>query len=72
MNRAGIRIRKSVGSAVARNQAKRRLREAYRRLSPSLAPGHDILLMLSRAHRLSLFELEQDARRAFSTIGLLT
>ncbi len=72
MNRAGIRIRKSVGNAVARNQAKRRLREAYRHTAPSLAPGHDILLVLNRAHRLRLFELEQDTRKAFSTIGLLT
>lgn len=72
MNRAGIRIRKSVGNAVARNQAKRRLREAYRHVAPSLTPGHDMLLILSRAHRLRVFEIEQDARKAFLAIGLLT
>lgn len=72
MNRVGIRIRKSVGNAVLRNRAKRCLREAHRRIDSSLKPGHDILMVVSRAHRLEVLDLEQDILKTLGTLGLLT
>jgi ribonuclease P protein component len=72
MSRVGLRIRKSVGNAVARNRIKRLLREAYRATAPSLRPGHDILVVVSRAHAASLPELRLSLQRALSKAGLLT
>ena len=43
--RVGIAASKRVGSAVARNRAKRRLREAIRQAGPTLALGWDVLLV---------------------------
>lgn len=41
--RFGIAAGKSVGNAVQRNRAKRRLREALRILLPQITPGWDIV-----------------------------
>lgn len=71
MNRVGLRIRKSVGNAVARNRTKRLLREACRVTGPSLRSGHDILVVVSRAHAASLPKLQLALQRAFSKTGLL-
>ena len=43
--RVGIAAGKSVGGAVKRNRAKRRLREAIRLAAPSLASGWDVVLV---------------------------
>jgi len=43
--RIGVAASKSVGGAVARNRAKRRLREAARRAAPTLDNGWDIVLV---------------------------
>lgn len=43
--RVGITVGKNVGTAVARNRAKRLLREAARRRLGHLASGHDIVLI---------------------------
>lgn len=43
--RFGVAAGKSVGGAVQRNRAKRRLREAARRMQSAAAPGWDILLI---------------------------
>lgn len=43
--RVGLTVGKKAGSAVARNRAKRLLREAIRPRLPSLVPGHDIVLI---------------------------
>jgi ribonuclease P protein component len=41
--RFGFTAGKSVGNAVERNRAKRRLREAFRLLLPRIAPGWDVI-----------------------------
>jgi len=46
--RCGFAAGKSVGSAVARNRAKRLLREAVRKRAPDLRPGWD-LIFIARA-----------------------
>ncbi|NPA93588.1 MAG: ribonuclease P protein component [Chloroflexi bacterium] len=43
--RVGVAAGRSVGKAVQRNKAKRRLREIMRPLIPQIAPGHDLMLI---------------------------
>jgi ribonuclease P protein component len=45
VTRVGVAAGKRVGSAVARNRAKRLMREAMRTFSPQVAPGWDLLLI---------------------------
>jgi ribonuclease P protein component len=45
VTRVGVAAGKRVGSAVARNRAKRLMREAMRTFSPRVAPGWDLLLI---------------------------
>jgi ribonuclease P protein component len=45
ITRAAFIAGRSVGNAVARNRAKRLLREALRSLLPNIAPGHDLVLV---------------------------
>jgi ribonuclease P protein component len=49
VSRIGIAAGRSVGGAVARNRAKRLLREACRPLLPQLSPGNDIILIARAA-----------------------
>lgn len=42
--RLGLAVPRGVGSAVVRNRMKRRLREAWRELLPSVPEGHDYVL----------------------------
>jgi ribonuclease P protein component len=44
-NRYGFAVGKRVGNAVARNRAKRLMREAARPLHPQLRQGHDVLFI---------------------------
>jgi ribonuclease P protein component len=44
-SRLGLAVGRSVGSAVARNRAKRLLREAFRRSRAAAAPGFDLVLV---------------------------
>ncbi len=43
--RVGVAAGRSVGKAVQRNRAKRRLREIMRPLVSQIAPGHDLMLI---------------------------
>jgi ribonuclease P protein component len=45
-NRYAVVAGKRVGNAVERNRAKRLVREALRRLHPSLKPGHDVVVIV--------------------------
>ncbi len=44
-SRIGISAGRSVGNAVQRNYAKRRLRETIRPIYPAISPGWDIILL---------------------------
>jgi ribonuclease P protein component len=44
-SRVGITAGKSIGGAVQRNRAKRRIRAAVRSIQPEIAPGWDIMLI---------------------------
>jgi ribonuclease P protein component len=44
-NRYGIITTRKLGGAVARNRAKRRLREAIRRWHPQIVPGYDLVFI---------------------------
>ncbi|AHF91869.1 ribonuclease P [Opitutaceae bacterium TAV5] len=55
-----VASRAAVGNAVARNRAKRRLREAFRQHQDLVPPGHDVLLVARRAINHTVFdELEK-------------
>jgi ribonuclease P protein component len=43
--RLGLAVPRSTGGAVVRNRVKRQLREVWRALLPSVAPGHDYVLI---------------------------
>lgn len=43
--RCGFVVGKQIGSAVRRNRAKRRVREAVRLILPSITPGYDIVFV---------------------------
>ena len=47
--RSGFTVSKKVGSAVARNRAKRRLREVFRKHQGLVAPGLDLMLVARSA-----------------------
>ena len=56
---------RSMGKAVQRNRAKRRLREALRPLLPSIAPGWDVIFITRRPMAAATF---QEIQRALQTL----
>lgn len=51
--RCGFVVSKQLGTAVRRNRAKRRVREAVRLLLPSIAPGYDLVFVVRGPELLS-------------------
>ena len=49
INRIGLTCGKTVGNAVARNRAKRLMRESFRALSPEIKKGYDIVIIARTA-----------------------
>lgn len=70
----GITVTKKIGNAVARNRARRRLREALRLTLPGMArPGHDYVVVARQAVLTEEFaELRRELDAALSQIGRRT
>lgn len=51
--RCGFVVGKQIGTAVRRNRAKRRVREAVRLALPSIAAGHDLVFVVRSADLLT-------------------
>ena len=69
--RLGVVSSRKVGGAVERVRARRRLREAYRRLRPTLQAGCDVVLVArASAVTASWMELEEDLRRQLRRAGI--
>ena len=69
--RVGFTCSKKVGNAVARNRAKRRLREIARLTLPQLGhAGHDYVLVGRKGHTADLpfADLQADLKRALSIL----
>lgn len=49
INRVGLTCGKTVGKAVARNRAKRLMRESFRALSPEIKKGYDVVIIARTA-----------------------
>ncbi len=62
--RLGLVVTRKVGSAPARNTAKRMLRESFRLLQHDLPPGYDLVIVVARHERLSLTEYQHLLQRA--------
>ena len=63
---------KRVGGAVARNRARRLLREAWRALWPNVQEGHDLVLVARGPFKGSKApELIEEIRQLFADVGLM-
>ena len=60
-SRFGVAAGRSVGSAVQRNRAKRRLREALRACLPSVQPGWDIVVIARSPMKEAAYRQIEDA-----------
>jgi ribonuclease P protein component len=73
LNRVGLSVGKRLGGAVARNRAKRLLREAYAAIkrSPGLRTGYLVVLAARDEIRdKKMNDVEAELRRAFRVLGL--
>jgi len=74
LNRVGLSVGKRQGGAVARNRAKRLLREGYAAIKrdPGLRTGYLVVLAARDEIRgKKAGDVERELRRAFRTLGLL-
>jgi ribonuclease P protein component len=71
-NRVAVTAGRSVGGAVQRNLAKRRLRSAFQSLQPRIREGYDLVLIARRLILVSDYQTLLDELRAlFERAGLL-
>ncbi len=70
--RVGVVAGRMVGSAVARNRAKRLLREAMRSLLPEIKPGWDLLIIArARLPDATMFQAQEALSALLRQAGLL-
>ena len=72
VNQLGLTTTKKIGKAVARNRARRLMREAYRLLENDIAKGYDIILVArSKTPFVLMDEVKNDLTRAFTKAGMI-
>jgi ribonuclease P protein component len=63
---------KKVGGAVARNRARRLMKESFRKIEQDVKPGRDILFIARNTIAgVKCEDVERSMRRALSRVGLL-
>ena len=63
---------RSVGGAVARNRARRLLREAWRELAPRIRRNHDVVAVARPEVRgAKMQDVKADMERALSSVGIV-
>jgi ribonuclease P protein component len=73
VNRLGLSVSKKIGSAVARNRAKRIIRAAYDPLRPRLKSGFLIVISAREAiNGKKSTDVERELERAFRSLDMLT
>lgn len=71
-SRFAVAAGRSIGNAVQRNRARRRLREALRPLIPAISPGWDVLLLARKPINQAVFQqLRQALGRLLQRARLL-
>lgn len=70
--RAGITTSKKIGNAVARNRARRVIREAYRVLLPAVAGHYDLVFVArGKTTRMKSTELKAIMEKQLRELGLI-
>ena len=72
VNRLGLSVSKKIGSAVARNRAKRVIRAAYDPIRDELRTGYLVVISAREAIRgKKATDVQKDLQRAFSKLDML-
>ena len=72
VTRIGITTSKKIGGAVARNRARRVIREAYRLLRPEITPGRDLIFVArSRTTRVKSTEIYRVMKEQLKEAGVI-
>lgn len=70
--RNGFSVGRKTGKSVVRNQIKRRLREAYKKIRPDIRTGYDLVFVAKEplAHS-DYWQIEETMRSLLVRVGLL-